>query len=394
MNFRYNKFKPSEYVMVIKKGRPVRKGKGLSVFYNNLITNLVVIPATAFDGAFAFEDLITADFQEVCVQGGITYRIFDFDKASLMADFTYNPRKKDNSILAMAVINKRINNIIKAIVIREVGVRDVRTIIKQADEMAQIITDMLKDDEIIAGLGVEIITVNVLGIMAKPETRKALEAAAREQILKEQDDAIYMRRNAAIEQERLIKENELNTEIKVAEKEQEKQDKEQEMMLSLQRSQLAREEEKQDREQEMELKLQRGQLEREQEKQSKKQQILREEMEARLERQMIEAEKKGQLEKQEMEYRIELEEKNKDFLAIELENEKLKNDEKARAMAAMIKAYENMNVALVEACALANMDPNAIMAKGFMQLGQNADKIGTLNIGTDILDQLVGKLEK
>ena len=40
-----------------------------------------------------------------------------------------------------------------------------------------------------------------------------------------QDDAIYKRRNFAIEQERSIKENELNTEITIAEKEREKQEK-------------------------------------------------------------------------------------------------------------------------------------------------------------------------
>ena len=45
-------------------------------------------------------------------------------------------------------------------------------------------------------------------------TDGALEAAAREEILRQQDDAIYKRRNAAIEQERLVKENELNTEIR------------------------------------------------------------------------------------------------------------------------------------------------------------------------------------
>ena len=43
--------------------------------------------------------------------------------------------------------------------------------------------------------------------------------------MKQQDDAIYKRRNSAIEQERIIKENELNTEIKIAEKEKEKHEK-------------------------------------------------------------------------------------------------------------------------------------------------------------------------
>jgi hypothetical protein len=44
---------------------------------------------------------------------------------------------------------------------------------------------------------------------------KALEAEAREALQRRSDDAIYLRRNNAVEQERIIKENELATEIAV-----------------------------------------------------------------------------------------------------------------------------------------------------------------------------------
>src|SRR5437762_2481965 len=58
----------------------------------------------------------------------------------------------------------------------------------------------------------------ILAIEPSPETARALEAEAREQLLKEADEAIYRRRNSAVEQERAIKENELNTEIAVENK--------------------------------------------------------------------------------------------------------------------------------------------------------------------------------
>ena len=56
---------------------------------------------------------------------------------------------------------------------------------------------------------------SVLAIKPTPETAKALEAEARERLLRESDDAIYNRRNNAVEQERKIRENELNTEVAV-----------------------------------------------------------------------------------------------------------------------------------------------------------------------------------
>lgn len=335
MAIRYRKFQPVEYVMVIKRGKTLRQGPGLALLYNDMMTNVIVAPATAFDGAFAFDDLVTADYQTVCVQGAVTYMLEDYSKAVKMADFTYTRNHQLKVKEAMDLFCKRINNVIKAIIIRETGSREVRKIIKQADDMAALITEGLKKDETIANLGVKILAVNILGIVAKPETRKALEAAAREQILKEQDDAIYKRRNAAIEQERLIKENELNTEIKVAEKEKEKKEKEQEIKKSLMQTEI-------------------------------------------------------EMEKERMEAKIKLEERNKDYVELEVENEKKKAEEQAFAAEVMIKAYENANVALIEACALANMDPKTLMAKAFMELGENAGKIGTINMTPDLLESIIG----
>ena len=64
-------------------------------------------------------------------------------------------------------------------------------------------------------LGVEILALSILSIKATPEMAKALQADAREKLLQKADEAIYARRNTAVELERQIKENELNTEIAV-----------------------------------------------------------------------------------------------------------------------------------------------------------------------------------
>ncbi len=369
MGLRLKKFKPTEYVAVVRKGKTVKSGQGLTVFYNDIHTDIMVAPITAFDGTFAFDELVTADYQTVCVQGAITYMIDNFDRAYRMADFTYGRNYEDKKNRAMELFCKRINNVIRAVVIRETGKMDVRNIIKNADRMEDLIAEGLKNDETVESLGVRILAINILGIVAKPDTRKALEAAAREQILKEQDDAIYLRRNAAIEQERLIKENELNTEIKVAEKEKEKKEKEQEIKKRLLETELEMELERQEREQEIKGKA----------------------LESELALEEKEKDRKIKMQQREIEEKIKLENRNKEFVDLEVENEKKRAEEQAYAVAAMMKAYENVNVALIEACALANMDPKALMAKAFMELGENAGKIGTLNMTPDLLETIIGK---
>ena len=371
MALRFKKFQPTDYVMAVKNGKTVKKGSGLTLLYNDFYTSILVAPTMAFDGAFAFDDLVTADYQTVCVQGAVTYIIDDYERAVKMADFAYERTYKAKQVAAMNLFCKRINNVIKAIVISETGNREVRAIIKQADDMADFLTEALKKDETLATLGVKILAVNILGITAKPETRKALEAAAREEILKEQDDAIYKRRNAAIEQERIIKENELNTEIKVAEKEKDIKEKEQEIKRKLLETELEMEMERQEREQEIKGKVLASELELE-----------RKEKEERVKMQQTELEEK-----------IKLEERNKEFVNLEVENAKKRAEEQAFAAAQMVKAYENANVALIEACAMANMDLKTLMAKAFVELGENAGKIGTLNMTPDILATIAGLKE-
>ncbi len=296
----YKKFQTSEYIILVKNGRVIKEGKGLTVLCDNMHTNIQVVPTIAYDGTFGFEDVITADFQSVFVQGVLTYMINDYTKAADAFDFGYSRNYELKKTAVMELLTKRINNVIKAIVIREVGSRKIRDIIRISDEMSAIISEGLQTDGVIQNLGIKILSVNILGIMPKPETKKALEAVAREEILKEQDDAIYMRRNAAIDQERLIKENELNTEIKMADKE-------------------------------------------------------------------------------------------KELVELKAENDMKKADIEAYAIERVMKAYENVDVALIEALALTKMEPGTIMAKAFMEMGENAGKIGTLNMTPDLLETIVGK---
>jgi hypothetical protein len=70
-------------------------------------------------------------------------------------------------------------------------------------------------------LGIEPLGLSIQAIRPTPEMARALEAEARERLQREADESIYARRNAAVEQERIIKESELNTELAVEAKRRE-----------------------------------------------------------------------------------------------------------------------------------------------------------------------------
>lgn len=336
MSIKYRKFDPTDYVMKVKKGRVVEQGLGLSFFYNTMNTSMMVIPATAFDSSFAYDDIMTADFQKISVQGDISYIIADYEKASRMVNFSYKENKKEYEAVlseARAKMAKRIMNLTKVYITKFISTKNVREAIKSADELAEVLRSGLKADGTIQEFGLQILAVSILGILPQLDTRKALEAATREEILKQQDDAIYKRRNAAIEQERAIKENELNTEIKVAEKAKEKKEREMETKRMLQ-------------------------------------------------------ERQAELDAKKISNDIALEEERQKLVDLQTENEKKKSDAKAYDSEVLLRTFIGVDAEIIKALAVSGMDSRSLIAKAFVEIGDKADKIGVLNISPDLLEAL------
>ncbi len=89
--FRFIKAQPTQYVIQYRGGRPQREGAGLSFWYFAPSTSLVVVPTASVNEPFIFPE-VTADFQEVTVQGQITYRIAEPKRTAELLDFSLNAR--------------------------------------------------------------------------------------------------------------------------------------------------------------------------------------------------------------------------------------------------------------------------------------------------------------
>ncbi|MBA4073668.1 MAG: hypothetical protein C0508_01420, partial [Cyanobacteria bacterium PR.023] len=109
-----------------------------------------------------------------------------------------------------------------------------------SDQLTSVVLDKLKTSPEVLQLGVEILNLAILSLKPTPEMAKALEAEAREALNRKADEAIYTRRNSAIEQERKLKENELQTDLLVQSKQRELHERQMEGEIALeeQRSRL------------------------------------------------------------------------------------------------------------------------------------------------------------
>src|SRR5215813_4568828 len=89
--FRFIKAQPTQYVIQFRNGRPRREGAGLSILYFAPTTSLVLVPTQSVNEPFIFEE-VTADYQNVTIQGQVTYRIADPRKTASLLNFALDPK--------------------------------------------------------------------------------------------------------------------------------------------------------------------------------------------------------------------------------------------------------------------------------------------------------------
>ncbi len=219
LGIRYFKAAPTTFVMQYVNGEVKREGLGLSFFYFAPRSTLVAVPVASTDVPFIFNET-TGDFQAVTVQGHLTFRVADPRRLAALLDFSVRPGggyQSDDPDRLPLRISHAAQNALRA----EVQGRTLRENLVEADRTARSVQATLAAAPVLAALGVELLGFAILAIKPVPETAKALEAEARERLHREADDAIYARRNNAVEQERTIRENELNTEVAVQSKQRE-----------------------------------------------------------------------------------------------------------------------------------------------------------------------------
>lgn len=213
---RYMKATPTQYVMQFKSSQLKREGAGLSFFYWEPTTTLVVVPLSSGDVPFAFQES-TADFQTVTIQGQLTWRVADAKKLAGLLDYSVannghwksdDPQKLVDRLVHQAQVLTR----------GVVGRLPLKDALAASETLSGTVLTGLRANEAVQALGVELLAVTVLSLKPTPEMARALEAETREAFQKKSDEAMYERRTAAVELERKVKESELQTEVMVQQK--------------------------------------------------------------------------------------------------------------------------------------------------------------------------------
>lgn len=331
--FKHVKFDSMTFVLHFKNGMIQREGRGLSFFYFSPNSSIVAIPMGSNDLPFVFSES-TSDYQTVTIQGQISYKISHPKTLADILDFTVseNGQYKKNDI---EKLNQRIINEAQTATSSYIHSIKLKDAIRSAKAIEVQILEGLKSSQPIGMLGIAIVGANILAIQATPEMARALETETREKLQQEADQAIYERRNFAVEQERKIRETELNTEIAVEEKQK---------------------------------------------------QIAEKKMESEVQK----ADNNRKLREMKVQADIAVENQRKLLIEQKTANDIKEAETQGYVIDTTLKPYKEMDWKTLTALNN-NPDPKFNISLAFRQLAENAGKIGNLNISPELLDSILNE---
>lgn len=315
LGIRFLKVPSTTFVLQSRNGKVQRKGAGLSFFYFAPTSVISLIPISSVDVPFAFNE-VTADFQDITVQGMLTYRVQDVEKLASLLDYSVDLRERYRSD-DPTKLGDRLVQAAQTGARTHIQSRSLRQLLAGADDLVASVSNALRSAGTIGELGLEILDVAIASLRPDPEMAKALQAQAREQLLREADEAIYERRNSSVELERTIRENELKTEIAVAQKQ----------------------------------------------------------------REVRETQMQGE---------IAVEQQRSELVSSRVENERKESEARAEALRAILEPVKGVDWRVLLAMQ-GNARSDTLISSAFEQLAQNAEKIGQLNISSELLATLLNQ---
>jgi len=210
----------SAHVLVYRNGVLVRSGRGLSLWFLPLSTSLAEVPTD--DREVALSAFVrTNDFQDLSVQGTLTYRVVDAGKLAERVDFSIDPVRGVHLRQPLDKLALQLSQLAQQEVAVWASGLPLREALRRGPAEARArVTERFERDDVLEPMGLAIASVHVASVLPSNDLERAIEAPMREHLQQEADEAVFARRALAVEKERAIAENELQNRIELARREE------------------------------------------------------------------------------------------------------------------------------------------------------------------------------
>ncbi|MBI2570238.1 MAG: hypothetical protein HYV63_24815 [Candidatus Schekmanbacteria bacterium] len=218
--WRHLRSEMSAHILYAHRGAQSRSGRGLSFWFVPLSASVSELPMEDRELPVMFKAR-SRDFQEVSVQGVLTWRVTDPAKLAARIDFTIDLatgqwRKQPLEKIAQ-LLTEQANQLAWTYL---AGTDLADALVSAGRRVRELLAERLAAEADLVGLGIEIVSVAITATRPTAEVERALQMPAREAIQQLADKATFARRAVAVERERAIAENELQNKIELAKREQ------------------------------------------------------------------------------------------------------------------------------------------------------------------------------
>ncbi len=208
------------HVQHVHNGRVRHAGTGLSFWFRPLSAVLSEVPVADRELPLLFHAR-TSDFQDVTVQATVTYRFAEPEVASTRIDLSVDPGSGRWRAAPLDQVAGLLTEIVQQhslALLAAMSLTD--ALVTGVEVVRRTVGAAVTGDTRLAETGLSVVALRVVAIRPEPEVEKALRTPSRELVQQEADRATYERRAVAVERERTISENELQSQIELARREE------------------------------------------------------------------------------------------------------------------------------------------------------------------------------
>jgi regulator of protease activity HflC (stomatin/prohibitin superfamily) len=208
------------HVEHVRNSRTRHAGTGASFWFRPLSAVLSEVPMDDRELPLLFH-AHTSDFQDVTVQATVTFRMADPAIAVSRIDFSIDPETGVWRSAPLDHVAGLLTETAQQYAMDMLATTDLtHALAGGVGPVRDAITAGLAHDGRLTDTGITVVGVRVVAVRPEPDVEKALRTPTREQVQQNADKATYERRALAVERERAIGENELQTQIELARREE------------------------------------------------------------------------------------------------------------------------------------------------------------------------------
>lgn len=211
---------PTSHVLHYHGERLVGSGRGLALWVWPLSESVAELPVDDRDLVLAVHGR-TSDYQDVTVQGVVTYRVSEPERLAERVNFAIDLRTGQYVREPIGRIEALLSQLAQEEVLRYLARSPIHDVLTDGiSRVREAIDTALARAPQLPEFGLTVTAVRMTGIRPNPDLEKAIEAPVRERIKQDSDEAAFGRRALAVEKERAIAENEMQNRIELAKREE------------------------------------------------------------------------------------------------------------------------------------------------------------------------------